>query len=74
MSPQTMSYSRIPRDHTVAERPWYRWYLIHSGGLYTRVPIRPTNQNHFKTNTTLCRQKDPCVNKMKVKNNQESDY
>lgn len=34
-----MSYSKIPRDHTVAERPWYRWYLIHSGGLYTLVPV-----------------------------------
>lgn len=39
ISPHTMSYSRTPRDQTVADRPWYRWYLIHSGGLYTLVPF-----------------------------------
>lgn len=33
ISPHTMSYSRTPRDHTVAERPWYLWYRTHSGGL-----------------------------------------
>lgn len=38
ISPHTMSKSRIPRDQTVAERPWYRWNRIHSGGLYTLVP------------------------------------
>ncbi|TNN71864.1 hypothetical protein EYF80_017871 [Liparis tanakae] len=38
MSPHTMSYSSTPSDHTVAERPWYRWKRIHSGGLYTLVP------------------------------------
>lgn len=33
MSPHTMSYSSTPSDHTVAERPWYLWKRIHSGGL-----------------------------------------
>lgn len=40
MSPQTMSYSSTPSDHTVAERPWYLWKRIHSGGLYTLVPSK----------------------------------
>lgn len=38
ISPHTMSYSNTPSDHTVAERPWYLWKRIHSGGLYTLVP------------------------------------
>ena len=38
MSPQAISNRSIPNDQTVAERPWYLWHLIHSGGLYTLVP------------------------------------
>lgn len=40
MSPQTMSYRSTPSDHIVAERPWYLWKRIHSGGLYTLVPSK----------------------------------
>ena len=43
MSPHTMSYRSIPRDQTAADLAWYRWCLIHSGGLYTLVPIRNNN-------------------------------
>ncbi len=32
ISPQTMSYSRMPSDQTVAGRPWYLLCRIHSGG------------------------------------------
>lgn len=32
MSPQTMSYSKMPSDQTVAGRPWYLLCRIHSGG------------------------------------------
>lgn len=40
MSPQTMSWRRIPRDQTVRPSAVYRRYLIHSGGAYTRVPSK----------------------------------
>lgn len=40
MSPQTMSWRRIPRDQTVKPSAVYRLYLIHSGGAYTRVPSK----------------------------------
>ena len=47
MSPQTISYKRIPRLQTVAGAPWYLLHLIHSGGAYTRVPVI-NNANHYR--------------------------
>ena len=38
ISPQTMSYKRIPKLQTVNPSPRYRRNLTHSGGEYTRVP------------------------------------
>lgn len=46
MSPQTMSYRRIPKDQTVAARPLYLLRWIHSGGLYTRVPAQREQPKH----------------------------
>lgn len=48
ISPQTMSKRRIPSDQTVAERPWYLWCLIHSGGLYTLVPEKHNDNKKIK--------------------------
>ena len=38
MLPQTMSYNRMPNDHTVAGSAWYWLCWIHSGVAYTLVP------------------------------------
>lgn len=59
MSPHTMSYNKMPRDHTVAERPWYRWCLIHSGGLYTRVPVGGNQQIPLKKTNKQTNKKIP---------------
>lgn len=43
-----MSYSSTPSDHTVADRPWYLWKRIHSGGLYTLVPVKKMGDREEK--------------------------
>lgn len=53
MSPQTMSYSRIPRDQTVRGSALYCWFLIHSGGEYTRVPESNINIKEKNINRTM---------------------
>lgn len=75
MSPHTMSYNKMPRDHTVAERPWYLWCLIHSGGLYTRVPVGGKQQITLKKQNKNFTQKYNTHDKMKAfQGNQRSSH